>query len=195
MKRINTSYACYFNNKYKRVGHVFQDRFKSECVESDGQLLSVIRYVHNNPVKANVVKQASKYEWSSYNLIALNNPRNIGIIERSEILEFFSPVEEKALKLFTEYSNKFADEEFLDIKEEKVAEINEENALEYIEKYLKENKITRESLRDDKDAKHRNFLIKEVKEKSNLSIRKIAELLNVNRGIVQRICVSKEPSL
>jgi putative transposase len=51
IKRIFVSYAMYFNKKYKRVGHVFQDRFKSEVVESDSYLLGLIKYVHKNPEK------------------------------------------------------------------------------------------------------------------------------------------------
>jgi putative transposase len=46
MKRIGVTYALYFNKKYKRVGHVFQDRFRSEVIEDESYLLSVIRYVH-----------------------------------------------------------------------------------------------------------------------------------------------------
>jgi putative transposase len=52
IKKIATSYAYYFNHKYKRVGHLFQDRYKSETIEDEAYLLSVIRYVHNNPEKA-----------------------------------------------------------------------------------------------------------------------------------------------
>lgn len=55
MKGIATSYAMFFNVKYNRVGHVFQDRFKSEPVEDERYLMAVIRYVHNNPVKAKIV--------------------------------------------------------------------------------------------------------------------------------------------
>ncbi len=52
MKRIGTSYAWWYNTKYDRVGHVFQNRFQSEVVETEAYLLEVLRYIHNNPVKA-----------------------------------------------------------------------------------------------------------------------------------------------
>src|SRR5690606_6920396 len=65
MKRITTSYAFYFNAKYERIGHVFQDRFRSEIIKNDSYLLSVIRYVHNNPEKANI-SYKEDYTWSSY---------------------------------------------------------------------------------------------------------------------------------
>jgi REP element-mobilizing transposase RayT len=54
MKRIGTSYVYYFNKKYRRTGHVFQDRFRSENVKDDSYLLSVIRYVHQNPIKPGI---------------------------------------------------------------------------------------------------------------------------------------------
>jgi len=55
MKRITVSYVCYFNKKHKRVGHLFQDRFKSEVIEQDSYILSLARYIHQNPVKAGIV--------------------------------------------------------------------------------------------------------------------------------------------
>ncbi len=67
MKRINVSYVYYFNQKYKRVGHLFQDRFKSENVEQDLYLLALARYIHQNPLNPPLVKKVSDYKWSSYN--------------------------------------------------------------------------------------------------------------------------------
>ncbi len=67
LAKICTSYAMYLNKKYKRVGHVFQDAFKTVVVESDPQLMWVSSYIHMNPVKDGFVKHPSKYKWSSYN--------------------------------------------------------------------------------------------------------------------------------
>lgn len=50
IKRIGTSYAYYFNKKYNRIGHLFQDRFRSEAINDDAQILTAIRYIHNNRV-------------------------------------------------------------------------------------------------------------------------------------------------
>ena len=57
MKRIGTSYAYYFNEKYSRSGHLFQDRFSSEPVEDEAYLLAVVRYIHNNPQKAGICRK------------------------------------------------------------------------------------------------------------------------------------------
>ena len=56
MKRIGGSYVFWYNWKYSRRGHLFQDRFKSEPVETDPYFLAVLRYIHQNPVKAKIVK-------------------------------------------------------------------------------------------------------------------------------------------
>ena len=66
MKRIGASYVYWYNTKYSRAGHLFQDRFKSEPVESDAYLLTVIRYVHWNPVKAGLCNTPEVYPYSSY---------------------------------------------------------------------------------------------------------------------------------
>ena len=65
-KRIGACYVYYYNWKYKRRGHLFQDRYKSEVVEDTGYFLSVLRYIHHNPVKAKIVKNLEDYPWSSY---------------------------------------------------------------------------------------------------------------------------------
>ena len=49
MHKVCLKYAMYFNKKYNRVGHVFQNRFKSICVESEEYLKNLIRYIHRNP--------------------------------------------------------------------------------------------------------------------------------------------------
>ena len=67
MKRICCRFVYWYNAKYHRVGHLFQDRFRSEPVNTDEYFLCVLRYIHNNPVKANLVKNCSDYEFSSYN--------------------------------------------------------------------------------------------------------------------------------
>ena len=66
MKRIGISYVWYYNRKYERVGSLFQDRYKSEAVETDSYFMTVLRYIHRNPVKAGIVKSPSEYIWSSY---------------------------------------------------------------------------------------------------------------------------------
>ena len=64
-KRIAGSYVYWYNWKYHRCGHLFQDRFKSEPVEDNGYFQTVLRYIHQNPVKARICKKAEEYAYSS----------------------------------------------------------------------------------------------------------------------------------
>lgn len=65
-RRIASKYVYWFNVKYDRVGHLFQERFKSEPVEDDAYLATVMRYIHNNPVKAGICQAPEEYPLSSY---------------------------------------------------------------------------------------------------------------------------------
>ncbi len=65
-RRICAQYVYWYNGKYERVGHLFQDRFRSEPIENDAYLLSVLRYIHQNPVKAGMVHDMADYPYSSY---------------------------------------------------------------------------------------------------------------------------------
>lgn len=67
MKRLEVSYAQYFNKKYGRTGHFFQDRFKSEPCEDFSYFLTLLRYIHQNPIKAGIAHYAEEYPWSSWN--------------------------------------------------------------------------------------------------------------------------------
>ncbi len=65
MKRLGVRYASWFNRKYGRVGHVFQDRFVSKPVEDDAYLSAVLPYIWNNPVVAGMASRPQDYWWSS----------------------------------------------------------------------------------------------------------------------------------
>jgi REP element-mobilizing transposase RayT len=66
MKPINTSYAAWKNRRGRRLGPVFAGRFSSPLVEEEAYLLELIRYIHNNPVRAGVVERAEDSDWTSH---------------------------------------------------------------------------------------------------------------------------------
>lgn len=67
MAVILTEYALYYNFKHRRNGHVFQNRFTSECIENEKYFWTCLRYIHLNPVKAGMIKNIEKYKYSSWN--------------------------------------------------------------------------------------------------------------------------------
>ena len=60
-KRLGVSYVHYYNQKYELLGHLFQDRFRSEGIDSDAYYLDVLRYICQNPIKAGLVKSIGDY--------------------------------------------------------------------------------------------------------------------------------------
>jgi REP element-mobilizing transposase RayT len=65
--KVFTSFSKYLNLKHRRVGHVFQDAFKSVLIETNPQLMLVSSYIHMNPVKDELAEIPENYKWSSYN--------------------------------------------------------------------------------------------------------------------------------
>ena len=74
MKYLASSYANYYNKKYRYSGHLFEGRYKGCLVKDDSYFLQTSRYIHLNPVKAGMVNNAEEYAWSSYRtLISMND--------------------------------------------------------------------------------------------------------------------------
>jgi len=72
MRRLMTGYAVTFNKRHKRIGHLFQNRYKSVVCEEDPYLLELIRYIHLNPLRASLVKdlkELDKYPWTGHSAI------------------------------------------------------------------------------------------------------------------------------
>ena len=63
---FSSNFVYWYNRKYGRVGHLFQDRFLSEPIEDISYLLKAVRYIHMNPVKANICGKPEEYRYSSY---------------------------------------------------------------------------------------------------------------------------------
>lgn len=107
-RRINTSYAIWFNSKYERTGHLQNDRFYSEPVESSNYLLNVVRYIHYNPTKSGLEDiPGEKYPWNSY-LEYLDETYDL--ISPNQVLTLFGGKEN-----MEEFHNSQPTEECLDI--------------------------------------------------------------------------------
>jgi REP element-mobilizing transposase RayT len=72
MRRLLTKYAGWFNRKYQRSGSLIANRYKSECVETDEYLFVLVRYIHQNPLKAKMATSFANHKWSSYFEYAAN---------------------------------------------------------------------------------------------------------------------------
>ena len=76
-RQINSKYAQYFNKEYKRVGPLWQGRFKNYFVYDEGYMYVLIRYIEQNPIKANMTKKIGQYLWSSSTFVLLGKQKEL----------------------------------------------------------------------------------------------------------------------
>ncbi|MEW6558252.1 MAG: transposase [Elusimicrobiota bacterium] len=101
MQSMLTRYARYFNIKYKKVGHLFQGRYKAILCQKENYLLELIRYIHLNCIRAGLVKSPSQWLWSSHR-VYLGLERN-PIVDDRKVLEFFDRDINNARKKYAEF--------------------------------------------------------------------------------------------
>lgn len=174
MRRICGSYVYWYNQKYGRVGNLFQDRFKSEPVEDDSYLLAVLRYIHQNPVKAGLEEKIG-YKWSSYN-------EYLGIawlVDVDYILNIFSENRDKAIQQFVNYHSEVSEETCLEMEEKR--RITDEEAIKIAKKVCGVDHVAKVQ---DFELTTRNKCLRALKEEYGLSIRQIERITGINRGIV-----------
>src|SRR4030043_1265951 len=99
LQGINQSYTAYFNKRYKTVGHLFQGRYKAILCDRDEYLLSLVKYIHLNPVRAKTAKTPGKYRWSGHNNYAKKSDKK-GIVDEDQVLRMFSEDKTRARKLY-----------------------------------------------------------------------------------------------
>lgn len=99
MHSIEISYAFYFNKKYQRIGHVYENKFRSKPVETDEYMKNLQRYIHQNPQNA-FIDMTEKYKWSSYKEYIYEEK----IVDTEDILNLFSNNKEEAKKEFIKFN-------------------------------------------------------------------------------------------
>ena len=154
------------------VGHLFQDRFRSEPVETDEYFLCVLRYIHNNPVKAKLVDSCSDYEYSSYNWYFENGI----LIDKKFALSIMS-IEEFALFHQEEDIN-----EYLDISENAIP-VTDDMAVEIIKNNTGFNDLCKIN---ELDKKRKKELIARLKSQG-LSSRQIIMNIGLSKNMVEKV--------
>ena len=101
MHFINGSYTNYINKKRDRSGHLFQGRYKAILIDKDNYLLELSRYVHLNPVRANIVERPEEYINSSYRSYVAN--RKDDIVHHDQILQMISKDKKNAPKMYKRF--------------------------------------------------------------------------------------------
>ena len=172
LKRIGVRYVTYYNWKYFRSGHLFQDRYKSEPIEDDKYFLTVLRYIHQNPLKAGIVQLVEEYKHSSYleytggisSIINVNFA--IDMLGKDEFIRFNNEANDDFC-MDECVDNRISDEEGKKI-------IKEISNCENVEQFIK--------LPQEEKEKY----VKKIKE-NGLSYRQICRLTGLSYGVVRRI--------
>lgn len=102
MRQLNGVYTQYYNNRHKRVGHVYQGRYKGILVERDTYLLELARYVVLNPIRAQMIKNIVEWKWSSYKAMIGELPARPWL-EANWILGNFSKCRNTAIKKYIDF--------------------------------------------------------------------------------------------
>ncbi len=107
MRRLLTGYAVSFNRRHRRHGHLFQNRFKSILCQEDTYLLELVRYIHLNPLRANIVntiKDSEKFPYSGHSALMGKVKRDFQ--DKDYILKLFGKKVSTARKAYRDYVEK-----------------------------------------------------------------------------------------
>ena len=108
MQNVSFRYTRYMNRRKKQVGHLFQGRYKALLIDADRYLLELVRYIHNNPVRAGMIKTPEKYDWSSHN-VYLGNV-SVPWLTTDWVLSQFASPKKRAIDLYRDFVSDGKDE-------------------------------------------------------------------------------------
>ncbi len=174
MRRVNTSYAIYYNRINERVGYVFRERYKSQVIKNEKHLCSAMEYIHNNPVKARICNTKEDYEFSSYIKIYQGNKKKIN--EKLESILSQSVFQK---------DNGQEEEEFDLIEEDK--EDKNKICQETICDFLNSKNLTLNQLK--KDNPNLIEIVKILKYKNKISYRLMEKCLNISREKLRNLVI------
>ncbi len=177
---LGTRFVRWYNSKYSRSGHLFQDRFYSVAIENDNAFLSVLVYIHNNPVKANIIRYPSEYRWSSFNAYYGAKDPLVNVSFAYNI----SGSKEALLRYFSREQDSSEDDLFMDDHREALHFYTDEKALS-IFKLVTGVSSTSEVISIEKTK--RNEYVRRLRAKG-LTVKQVARLMDISETTVKRIC-------
>lgn len=173
MRRILTTYAKYYNTKYERIGYLFQDRYKSKVIERRSYLLSAMRYIHNNPVKAGLCS-VDQYRWSSWKYYDGTE----GMVDTDIVLNMLGG--KRGFMEYSMYTEHDPDDGCFEFKEP--SRLSDTRAQEKIRELLHLESGTK---LQELDRVKRDEALRILKD-GGLSIRQIERLTGITRGVVMK---------
>ena len=177
MRKTNTSYGMLYNRMKKRVGYVFRDRYYTQVIKNERQLLNCLVYIHNNPIKANIVNKIGSYKYSSY----------------SEYIGKKDLITNEGIKLIFGGSKNYKETFKIIHKEQEITDIidirEDKESIKVIEEYLRKNGEKIEDIIKDKERF--GELLLDLRFKSGKTLREMSEIFGINKDKLNKIINQK----
>ena len=178
LQSLTVTYSFYFNKKYERVGHLFQNRFLSKNIENKDYFIYLCRYIHQNPSNAGIEKM-QEYKWSSYQEYI----RESKIIDLQPLLTLFDNEMGEAVKKFQEFHKINPKTKLNDFVEyEMIEKLNDEQARKYIMEILE---IDNMQELNDYSIKKRNEKIRKLKNVKGISNLQIGRITGLSKKMIE----------
>ncbi|MBQ3022772.1 MAG: transposase [Clostridia bacterium] len=183
MSKILSHYATWFNIKYIRSGPLFNNRYLSEPVEDEKYYMNLIRYIHQNPLKARVVGRISQYQYSSYSAYVDGDNTFVDI---DFFLNMLSDNRKTATESFAQLNASEEEESFEITSSHKKSDA-------HIRRIIKsELDIDDPALIKSFDMQLRNAVVKKLVEEMGISKSALERETGISRGTIIRICKGKQ---
>ena len=179
IKRIAGSYVYYYNRKYGRDGHLFKERFKSEPVNDMSYFTTLLRYIHQNPVKAGIVEHVREYEFSSWGEYDGSVDSVFQICDTATVLR------RKPYEQLNDLMNEMLPDTVrcLDIEDSSRSRPSDDQVWQMIIEMVG---VTNSSAFQVLEDKSKRMVLKELKDKG-ASYRQLERLTGVGRGLIQKL--------
>lgn len=177
VKKMAASYVYWFNKKYDRFGHLFQGRFKSEVVEDDRYFLTVLRYIHQNPLKAGLARDMDACRWTSYQEYIVKGRQPVVDIDMG--LNLFSQYRDKAVAMYIDFHREVHNDkcmdygDFIRLTDKQVRAVMIK--LGYTTTALQHMSLP-----------SRNSALQELKGVPGISLRQLARVTGISKSVIER---------
>ncbi|MED4014668.1 transposase [Sutcliffiella cohnii] len=175
IQRIISSYVHWYNSKYSRCGHLFQERFKSEVVEDSKYFLVVLRYIHQNPLKAGLAKTILDCKWTSLKEY-LYRPK---LVEIELALTRFSLDPKEARNMFLTFMSQDNEDECLDYYNKPTDE--------EVREYMRELGIVNSSSFQRMQRANRNEILRQLKKIEGVSLGQLSRITGISKSLIHRV--------
>lgn len=175
IQRIISSYVHWYNSKYSRCGHLFQERFKSETVEDAKYFLVVLRYIHQNPLKAGLANNILDCKWTSLKEYLYRSK----IVNTHLALIRFSDDPKVAREMFLTFMSEDNQDECLDYYNKPTDE--------EVREYMRELGIVNSSSLQRMQRTRRNEILRELKKIEGVSLGQLSRITGISKSLIHRV--------